>query len=88
MAPASVSVFYQRVLSTLPLQSQFGRYGRSGGTPLQLGRGLREMSSTVDPFQDILRILLGILLEDFPTCGCLITFRQVVSHLGYTIPVV
>ena len=82
MAPASVSVFYQRVLSTPPLQSQFGRYGRSGGTPLQLGRGLRKMSSTVDPFQDILRILL----EDFPTCGFLITFRQVVSHLGYTIP--
>lgn len=82
---ASVSVFYPRVLSTPPPQSQFGRFDQSRRTPLQLGRGLKEMASSVDPFQDISRVPL----EDFPTCDFLFTFRQVASCLGYTqIPLV
>ena len=79
---ASVSVFYRRVLSTPQLQSQSGRFDLSRRTPLQLGRGLKAMASTVDPFQDISRIPL----EDFPICDFLFTFRQVASRLGYTIP--
>ena len=58
---ASVSVFYRRVLSTPQSQSQSGRFDLSRRTSLQLGRGLKAMASTVDPFQDISRIPL----EDF-----------------------
>ena len=41
------------------------------------------MPITIDPFQDDF-----LLLEDFPTCYFLLTFRQVAKHLGYTIPLV
>src|SRR5258708_35186663 len=48
MGLASVSVSFQRALSILPLQSQFGPSDRSRGALLQLGRGVKEMPFTID----------------------------------------